>query len=178
MSLSVPFRESARNSKGHEQPVVIERKEWKNGISLLELIQSKKRLVNSNVLIQPLFDVLKICLDQEEQTTFEYAKQLVLGCLLDCCKKLSTEKEDVNENNLNVELVVHCLRASPNPQTHHHALMLLSYLSAVIPVSSLAEQNRHFKWNTKFKVLFFTETSNPQCHGHIHFHGYVSGQDG
>ncbi|KAK6619287.1 hypothetical protein RUM44_003669 [Polyplax serrata] len=126
-------RESARNSKGHEQPVVIERKEWKNGISLLELIQSKKRLVNSNVLIQPLFDVLKICLDQEEQTTFEYAKQLVLGCLLDCCKKLSTEKEDVNENNLNVELVVHCLRASPNPQTHHHALMLLSYLSAVIP---------------------------------------------
>ena len=116
-------------------PLIIEAKEWKKGISLLELVQSKKKLLKTNVLIKPLFDILKFCLDQEEQTSFEYTKQLVLGCLLDCCKKISTDdSENVSENNLNVELVVQCLRASPNPQTHHHALMLLSYLSAVIPV--------------------------------------------
>lgn len=125
------FRDNAKN----QLYLISESKEWKYGVSLLELIQSKKKLVNSEILIQPLFEVLKFCLDQDEQTTYEYTKQLVLGCLLDCCKKFSTECGTVNENNLNVELVVQCLRASPNPQTHHHALMLLSYLSAFIPVS-------------------------------------------
>ena len=114
--------------------IIIESKEWKCGLSLLELIQSKKKLQKSHVLLEHLFYVLKFCLDQEEQTSFEYTKQLALGSLLSCCQKLSPGNLIVDESVLNVELVVQCLRASPNPQTHHHALLLLSCLAALIPV--------------------------------------------
>lgn len=115
--------------------IIIESKEWKTGISLLELVQSKKKLNNSHLILEPLFTVLKFCLDQEEQAAFEYSKQLVLGCLLYCCQKLSPENLILEESVLNVELVVQCLRASSNPQTHHHALMFLSRLAHLIPVS-------------------------------------------
>lgn len=130
----------------------------------MELIQSKKRLLNSNVLIGPLFNILKFCLDQDEQSTFEYTKQLVLGCLLDCCKKFETENENVSENNLNVELVIQCLRASPNPQTHHHALMLLSYLSALIPVSFEAGDEYYFVCSTKNDFFFFLDSQQQVMH--------------
>ena len=38
------------------------------------------------------------------------------------------------ESQFNVELVVQCVRLSPNPQTHHHALLLLSNAAVIFPV--------------------------------------------
>ena len=36
-------------------------------------------------------------------------------------------------NFINVELVVQCIRASQNPQTHHHALLVLTHLADIVP---------------------------------------------
>lgn len=41
----------------------------------------------------------------------------------------------VPETQFNVELVVQCLRLSSNPQTHHHAYLLLSFAATIFPVS-------------------------------------------
>ena len=39
--------------------------------------------------------------------------------------------------HFNVETVIDCLRCSRNPQTHHHALILLNYAAKLYPVSYL-----------------------------------------
>ena len=39
------------------------------------------------------------------------------------------------ESQFNVELVVQCVRLSSSPQTHRHALLLLSTAAPVYPVS-------------------------------------------
>ena len=74
------------------------------------------------------------CLDFEEQAAVEYTKQLVLSCILHCCQKLSSDGAPI-EKAFNLEAVVQCIRASPNPQTHHHALLLLAQIAGFMPVS-------------------------------------------
>jgi len=115
---------------------IIESKTWRYGVCLLELIQNKKKLQDREHLMRALFAILKFCLDQEEQTPFEYAKQLVLSCLLDICERSLVKKTDKASCSVDVDLIVQCLRASANPQTHHHALLLLSSIGSVIPVGS------------------------------------------
>ena len=78
------------------------------------------------------------CLEFDEQPPVEYSKQLVLSCVLHCCQKLShdgTSVDAVVKQALNVESVVHCIRASQNPHTHHHALLLLAHVAGIMPVS-------------------------------------------
>jgi hypothetical protein len=78
------------------------------------------------------------CLEFDEQPPVEYSKQLVLSCLLHCCQKLSHDSTSVDavvKQALNVESVVHCIRASQNPHTHHHALLLLAHVAGMMPVS-------------------------------------------
>jgi U3 small nucleolar RNA-associated protein 10 len=77
-------------------------------------------------------------LEFDEQPPVEYSKQLVLSCLLHCCQKLSpdsTAVDTVVKQAFNVEAVVQCIRASQNPQTHHHALLLLAHIAGMMPVS-------------------------------------------
>jgi U3 small nucleolar RNA-associated protein 10 len=52
------------------------------------MLQVNKEISGIHLLIAPLFDLLKICLDEEEQVPLEYSKQLILSCLLSCCQKL------------------------------------------------------------------------------------------
>lgn len=78
------------------------------------------------------------CLEFDEQPPVEYSKQLVLSCVLHCCQKLSHEGTSVDavvKQALNVESVVQCIRASQNPHTHHHALLLLAHVAGIMPVS-------------------------------------------
>ena len=78
------------------------------------------------------------CLEFDEQPPVEYSKQLVLSCVLHCCQKLSHEGASVDavvKQALNVESVVQCIRASQNPHTHHHALLLLAHIAGIMPVS-------------------------------------------
>jgi hypothetical protein len=78
------------------------------------------------------------CLKFDVQPPVEYSKQLVLSCVLHCCQKLSqegTSADAVVKQSLNVESVVQCVRASQDPQTHHHALLLLAHIAGIMPVS-------------------------------------------
>lgn len=108
---------------------------WRKGIAILEFVQNKKKIKNIELLVPILFDVLKKCLDFDEQASVEYPKQLILSNLLHCCEKI-TDKT-VLAKVVNVELIVQCIRASQNPQTHHHALLLLALVAALTPTQVL-----------------------------------------
>ena len=111
--------------------------QWKSGIAMLEYLQNKKNIVNSHCLIASLFDVLKRCLEFEEQSLVEYVKQLTLSCILHCCQLISPDgkaKRDlVPDKVFDINSVVQCIRGTQNPQTHHHALQLLIHTAAMIP---------------------------------------------
>ena len=68
---------------------------WSRILAVLEMFQSKKKIADVHFLIAPLFDLLKSCLDEEEQLPLEYSKQVILSCLLACCQQLSPGKCDV-----------------------------------------------------------------------------------
>lgn len=121
---------------------VLDTEEWKKGVTILEFLQDKKKVFNTDILLPILFEILKKCLDFDEQGTVEYVKQLVLNSILNCCGKMV---DKMPEDIFNMELVVQCIRASQNPQTHHHALLVLAYCAKIIP------QQVHF-FQTKSKI--------------------------
>ncbi|CAG7837073.1 unnamed protein product [Allacma fusca] len=104
--------------------------------AVLEFAQSGKRLKRKTKLIQPLFKILKICITMEEQTPVEYLKQLMLTSLTVACEDEEIENIQSNMNDwvhFQVDSVIDCLRCSRNPQTHHHALILLNYAAKRFP---------------------------------------------
>ncbi|XP_058814545.1 HEAT repeat-containing protein 1 homolog [Topomyia yanbarensis] len=111
--------------------------EWTCGVTLLEMLQNKKQLLNTKLLIPKLFEVLKFCLDLEEQSGVEYVKQMILSLLLHCCSKMEDGSGNRNDNlpksAFKVELIVQCIRGTQNPQTHHHALLLLAHVTDLVP---------------------------------------------
>ncbi|XP_053690561.1 HEAT repeat-containing protein 1 homolog [Sabethes cyaneus] len=108
---------------------------WKRGITLLELLQNRKRLINRAALVPKLFEILKLCLDFEEQSGVEYVKQMILSLLLHCCTDAAAapEQEALSGSAFIVELIVQCIRGTQNPQTHHHALLLLAHVAHLVP---------------------------------------------
>lgn len=70
---------------------------WNRILAVLEMLQSKKGVDKVQLLIGPLFGLLKSCLDEEEQAPLEYSKQLILSSLLACCQKLPPGKEPLTE---------------------------------------------------------------------------------
>uniref|UniRef100_A0A182M7I8 HEAT repeat-containing protein 1 n=1 Tax=Anopheles culicifacies TaxID=139723 RepID=A0A182M7I8_9DIPT len=116
---------------------------WKCGVTLLEHLQNKKKLENAHLLVPKLFECLKYCLDFEEQSTVEYVKQIVLSLLLCCIQKVdelvgSKSVQDVSPfanaaSMFKVEHIVQCIRGTQNPQTHHHALLLLAHVARYVP---------------------------------------------
>lgn len=62
------------------------------------MLQAKKHILNVHLLIAPLFDLLKNCIDEEEQSPLEYSKQLILSCLLECCQRLPEGLHNVLAN--------------------------------------------------------------------------------
>lgn len=117
---------------------ILNTNEWKCGVALLEYLQNKKTIKNAHLLIPELFAVLRRCLEFEKQSpAVEYAKQLTLSCILHCCQIISPDgqpKRDlVPDKVFEILLVVQCIRGTQNPQTHHHALQLLTHTAAMIP---------------------------------------------
>ncbi|XP_055599376.1 HEAT repeat-containing protein 1 homolog [Uranotaenia lowii] len=108
------------------------RNEWKRGVTLLELLQNKKQLINVQLLIPKLFEVLKTCLNFEEQSGVEYVKQMLLSLMLNCCTDASGNSS-LSNSIFKVDLIVQCIRGTQNPQTHHHALLLLSHVAHLVP---------------------------------------------
>lgn len=112
---------------------ILETTEWKCGVALMELIQNKKKIHNCHSILPVLFDVLQKCCEIDDEVAVEYAKQVCLSCALNCSQKLIAEKRADIEKLFNVELIVSCIRMSPNPQTHHHALLLLAHCATFAP---------------------------------------------
>uniref|UniRef100_A0A8C4TAF2 HEAT repeat-containing protein 1 n=1 Tax=Erpetoichthys calabaricus TaxID=27687 RepID=A0A8C4TAF2_ERPCA len=113
---------------------------WQRVTLILELLQHKKKLKRPQLLVPSLFVLLSRCseLCSPEEEDLEYTKQLVLSCLTNICQKLSPEggrvdKDVLDEEKFNVELIVQCIRSSSVPQTHHHALLLLGTAAGMFP---------------------------------------------
>ncbi|XP_001355765.2 HEAT repeat-containing protein 1 homolog [Drosophila pseudoobscura] len=110
---------------------------WKQGMTLLELLESKKQLVGSELLIPTLFELLQSCLTLEEHTAAEYPKQLILSSLLHCCQTAQSAgvqlAKALPESCFRIEQVVQCLRNTKNPQTQQHALLFLTHCAGLYP---------------------------------------------
>ncbi|XP_036321431.1 HEAT repeat-containing protein 1 homolog [Rhagoletis pomonella] len=110
---------------------------WKQGVALLELLEHKKKLVQSEQLLAPLFELLRFCLEQEEQTVVEYTKQLALSMILHCCQHARSSGVQLTnvlpKSTFRIDLIVQCVRGAQNPQTQNNALLLLSHCAALFP---------------------------------------------
>ncbi|CAH0381352.1 unnamed protein product [Bemisia tabaci] len=151
----------------------IETPEWKMGITLLELIQNKKKIYSSHILVPILFDLLKKCLQFEEQSSVEYIKQLCLTCLLHSHEKVlenMSVSKDLSAINMDMdfsEIIVECIRGTQNPQTHHHALLVLTKMAVLFPNqvmhnvmplftfigSSVLRQDDSYSFQIVFKII-------------------------
>ncbi|XP_058059727.1 HEAT repeat-containing protein 1 homolog [Anopheles bellator] len=143
-----PFKASKnRRSSIHvaQSEHVLASVEWKRGVTMLEHLQNKTKLDNPQLLVPKLFECLKCCLDFEEQSAVEYVKQIVLSLLHHCILKVENAAAERGGSAhmvaafgtgcsvLKVELIVQCIRGTQNPQTHHHALLLLAHVARYVP---------------------------------------------
>jgi len=78
----------SRNNQRAAQPKPGQCPQWNRILAVLEMLPTKKQIANVHQMIAPLFELLKNCLDEEEQAPLEYSKQLILSSLLTCCQKL------------------------------------------------------------------------------------------
>lgn len=111
-------------------PVIINSREWKRGVTLLEFAQRADNIEREELLYPILFDLLKMCLSFEEQSPIEYTNQLLLSTI----HRLTVKKLPIRDAHLQVDLITQCIRTSRNPQTHHHALLVLVELLKVVDV--------------------------------------------
>ncbi|EFA00063.1 HEAT repeat-containing protein 1 homolog [Tribolium castaneum] len=110
---------------------ILDTLDWRKGLTALEFIQDKKKLTNIEVLFPVLFEILKKCLDFDEQAAVEYPKQLILLSILYLGEKI--DRDSIGETTFNMELIVQCIRASQNPQTHYCALLVLAFSAELFP---------------------------------------------
>lgn len=123
---------------------------WKFNVSLLELLQNRtKQLKNFHELVPLLFDILDNCLRALPEWNVEYVKQILLSLLLDICQNITKDGKSLkafglSESQFKPELVVKCIKESENPQTHHHALLLLAQLALMTPDQVLTDMMEIF----------------------------------
>ncbi|XP_035827945.1 HEAT repeat-containing protein 1 [Aplysia californica] len=107
---------------------------WRRVTSLLELVQSKKKVTQAELMVPALFQLLARVLELEEEGSGEYVKQLVLGTVYNICSRQQVQgSQGVKGEHLNMELVVQCIQTSDNPHTHQQALLLLSAAAKIAP---------------------------------------------
>lgn len=102
-------------------PEISNSRKWKRGITLLEFIQHSNNIEHEELLVPVLFDLLKTSLCFEEQSPVEYTNQLVLSTI----HHLAVKSVRIKNADAYVDLISQCIRTSHNPQTHHHALLVL-----------------------------------------------------
>nr|XP_033335070.1 HEAT repeat-containing protein 1 [Megalopta genalis]XP_033335071.1 HEAT repeat-containing protein 1 [Megalopta genalis] len=111
-------------------PTIINKKEWKHGVTLLEFVQRADNIEQEELLYPILFDLLRTCLSFEEQGPIEYTNQLLLSTI----HRLAVKKLPMRDAHLQIDLITQCIRTSRNPQTHHHALLVLVELLKIVDV--------------------------------------------
>ena len=86
-------------------------------------------------IISPLFDILDrlMAVENDTRTTLNYAKQMVLSCLLSIVRGLKMTQAKVTADMFRVDTLIACVRTSTNPQVHNRSLLLLSALAEIVP---------------------------------------------
>ncbi|KZC12962.1 HEAT repeat-containing protein 1 [Dufourea novaeangliae] len=126
----VKIKKRLSHVRSTPDPTIINRREWKRGVTLLEFVQRADNIEQEELLYPILFDLLKTCLSFEEQSPIEYTNQLLLSTI----HRLTVKKLPIRDAHLQVDLITQCIRTSRNPQTHHHALLVLVELLKVVDV--------------------------------------------
>lgn len=122
------------NKKSEEKSLpreLLQTSEWKCGVTLLEFLH-KKKMKNPLGLVRQLNPILQKCFYFDDQSMVEYTKQLLLNDMLNCCK-LMPPSIPFMENDFETDFIIKCVRDTQNPQTHHHALQLITKLATMIP---------------------------------------------
>uniref|UniRef100_H2Y6G5 HEAT repeat-containing protein 1 n=1 Tax=Ciona savignyi TaxID=51511 RepID=H2Y6G5_CIOSA len=110
----------------------IETPSWKRLIVLLEVLQHKKKISQSQNLVGPLFSLLNSMISlRRGNDVVEYGTQLVLGALINIFRISKAKLAEKDE--LEIELLVKCIQTSSNTQTCQHALMLLAESATICP---------------------------------------------
>ncbi|KAJ3191780.1 HEAT repeat-containing protein 1 [Irineochytrium annulatum] len=109
--------------------------------TILELIEAESvKLSSMGDLIGPVFDILQLILGIQSDATPvspEYLKQLCVSAELKIVNAVKVEKHKLDEFTVRVDLIVQCIRATDNPQTHNTALLLMSSIAVLYPESVL-----------------------------------------
>ncbi|KAF9149616.1 HEAT repeat-containing protein 1 [Linnemannia schmuckeri] len=104
-------------------------------VSVLELLESKE-VKDSNLLIMPLFEILSTIMNSDLLNipiSIEYINQLLLSSLTTYIRQTEERGIAVDDDVLRVDLVVSCIRATGNPQTHNQALLLMAAIASFCP---------------------------------------------
>lgn len=137
-------RKKKQQKKTDEKAAEVSEKSWQRATFILEHLQQRKlsKMENVTRLVPEFFKILSVCLESgSQENNLEYVKQLLLTLIHSICdimmKSMSEESasniEKLTEEQFNVELVVQCVRTSDNPQTHNHALLVLTIAAELFP---------------------------------------------
>ncbi|KAF9097064.1 HEAT repeat-containing protein 1 [Mortierella sp. AD031] len=106
-------------------------------VTVLELLESKE-VIGSNTLVMPLFEILSTIMNSDllnVPVSIDYINQLLLSSLTTYIRQAESGEKStqVDESIIRVDLVVNCIRATSNPQTHNQALLLMAAIAAICP---------------------------------------------
>ncbi|KAG0209950.1 HEAT repeat-containing protein 1 [Mortierella sp. GBA30] len=105
-------------------------------VSVLELLEYKD-VTETYKLVTPLFDLLSTLMNSDLNNTpvsIEYINQLMLSSLTTFVRQADgVNAGKLDESMLRVDLVVSCIRATGNPQTHNQALLLMAAIASLYP---------------------------------------------
>ncbi|KAF8975950.1 HEAT repeat-containing protein 1 [Entomortierella lignicola] len=106
-------------------------------VSVLELLEYKD-VTETNKLVTPLFELLSTIMNSDLHNTpvsIEYINQLMLSSLTSFVRQADSGPNSgkLDESILRVDLVVNCIRATGNPQTHNQALLLMAAIASLYP---------------------------------------------
>ncbi|KAF8933369.1 HEAT repeat-containing protein 1 [Dissophora ornata] len=106
-------------------------------VSVLELLEYKD-VTDTNKLVTPLFELLSTIMNSDLNNTpvsIEYINQLMLSSLTSFVREAESGANagKLDESVLRVDLVVNCIRATGNPQTHNQALLLMAAIASLYP---------------------------------------------
>ncbi|CAM0135952.1 snoRNA-binding rRNA-processing protein utp10 [Umbelopsis sp. WA50703] len=108
-------------------------------VTILEILEYKS-IINGVQLAKPLFDILSALLNanlRDSPVSLEYVNQLILSALTKIVQSMEEQKIQPAASQLQVHLVVNCIRSTSNPQTHNSALLLMAAIASLDPESVL-----------------------------------------
>lgn len=99
---------------------------------LLEILDSKNNIDDSQDLIMPLFDILKDTLTLEANL-YEYTKQLLLSIINEVFLSLNSSNLTIGSELIQIDTLLQCIRVTDNIQSHNLVFSCLSNVACMHP---------------------------------------------